>query len=149
VRDEEPVLIGLPDTVWFPEDGYCALPSEGLSFLLFPVARPELFDAVISDDSGRVLEIQVKRPNPGSHWIWGGLRLPGELLHALHQLWVERGREDAYLGTLVNEYLSRGGEARCIRAGSAYYDVGTLDGYRQAMQSLINEGGSLVELGVR
>jgi glucose-1-phosphate thymidylyltransferase len=139
VRDEEPVLIGLPDTVWFPEDGYCALPETGLSFLLFPVTRPELFDAVVSDDTGRVLEIQVKRAKPDSHWIWGGLRLPGAVLHALHGLWLEREREDAYLGTLVNAYLARGGEASCVRAGSAYYDVGTLDGYRQAMQSLADK----------
>jgi glucose-1-phosphate thymidylyltransferase len=139
VRDEESVLIGLPDTVWFPEDGYCALPADSLSFLLFPVSRPELFDAVISDDAGRVREIQVKQPDPGSQWIWGGLRLPGHVLRVLYALWVERERSDAYLGTLVNAYLAQGGHASCVKAGSTYYDVGTLDGYRQAMQSLALE----------
>jgi dTDP-glucose pyrophosphorylase len=139
VRDEEPVLIGLPDTVWFPEDGYCALQTDCLSFLLFPVSHPELFDAVISDDAGRVREIQVKHERPDSHWIWGALRLPGSVLHALHALWIERSRADAYLGTLVNEYLARGGRASCVKAGSTYYDVGTLDGYRSAMQSLALE----------
>src|SRR5437868_9335426 len=36
VHPDEPVLIGLPDTIWFPEDGFCALEGNELSFLLFP-----------------------------------------------------------------------------------------------------------------
>src|ERR1700716_2251416 len=31
-----PVLIGLPDTIWFPETGLKDLPDDSLSFLLFP-----------------------------------------------------------------------------------------------------------------
>src|SRR5256885_1897786 len=58
VGEDEPVLVGLPDTVWFPEDGFCYLDDDVLSFLLFPVERPELFDAVVTDDHGRVQEIQ-------------------------------------------------------------------------------------------
>src|SRR5690349_11030207 len=30
----EHVLVGLPDTIWFPEDALSLLPDEGLSFLL-------------------------------------------------------------------------------------------------------------------
>ena len=37
---DEPVLVGLPDTVWFPTDGLRDLPDDVLSFLLFPVERP-------------------------------------------------------------------------------------------------------------
>ncbi len=136
VREDEPVLVGLPDTVWFPEDGYCTLPNEGLSFLLFPVRKPQLFDAVICDDAGRVKEIQVKRAQPDSHWIWGGFRVQGRVLAELHALWLERGREDEYLGTLVNAYIGRGGAVRAVKAGISYFDVGTLDGYRSAMQTL-------------
>src|SRR6185437_12380909 len=32
----ETVVIGLPDTVWFPKEALCALPGTGLSLLLFP-----------------------------------------------------------------------------------------------------------------
>ena len=49
-------LVGLPDTVWFPVDGLRRLPDDTLSFLLFPVAHPELFDAVVTDGAGWVLE---------------------------------------------------------------------------------------------
>jgi dTDP-glucose pyrophosphorylase len=136
VRDDEPALIGLPDTVWFPEDGFSALHGDALSFLLFPVARPELFDAVLCDVDGRVREIQVKEALVQTHWVWGGFRATGHVLHELHALWLERDRNDAYIGTLVNEYIARGGIALGVRAGATYFDVGTLDGYRQAMRLL-------------
>src|SRR5438067_10957865 len=50
VHSEEHVLIGLPDTIWFPENGLCHLPDGVLSFLLFPVQKPEFFDAVVTDE---------------------------------------------------------------------------------------------------
>jgi glucose-1-phosphate thymidylyltransferase len=136
VRDEEPVLVGLPDTIWFPEDGYRALDGSTLSFLLFPVDHPEQFDAVVSDEQGRVREVQVKSREASSRWIWGGFRLPGRVLAELHALWLEREQRDAYVGTLVNEYIARGGEVTSVRAGVSYFDVGTLNGYRQAMRML-------------
>ena len=40
VRGDEPVALGLPDTIWFPEDALKALPDDRLAFLLFPVAEP-------------------------------------------------------------------------------------------------------------
>lgn len=130
------VLIGLPDTVWFPEDGLRRLGEDALSFLLFPVRNPELFDAVVTGEDGRVLEIQVKQPGASSSWIWGAFRMPARVFHDLHDLWRERGGRDVYVGTLINEWLARGGVARGVRAGEAYVDVGTLHGYREAIQLL-------------
>ncbi len=136
IRPDEGVLVGLPDTVWFPEDGLCALDDDALSFLLFPVQRPELFDAVVTDDEGRVLEVQVKQAQPDSSWVWGAFRMPGAVLADLFRLWCERGRRDEYVGTLVNAYLEKGGVALGVRAGQAYVDVGTLHGYREAIALL-------------
>jgi glucose-1-phosphate thymidylyltransferase len=130
------VLIGLPDTIWFPEDGFLALPEDRLALLLFPVDRPELFDAVVTAPDGRVLEVQVKQPEPASFWIWGAFKMPGAVLHELHGLWCARARQDEYLGTLINAYLALGGEAYGTRAGQAYVDVGTLNGYREALRLL-------------
>ncbi len=136
IPTKETVLIGLPDTVWFPVDGFRALDDSGLSFLLFPVDRPELFDAVITDEAGNVSEIQVKRPDAASSWVWGAIKASGAVLQDLHDLWREEGRGDEYIGTLVNAWLARGGRARGVRAGSAYIDVGTLNGYREALHLL-------------
>jgi glucose-1-phosphate thymidylyltransferase len=136
IGQSESVLVGLPDTVWLPEDGLAALPDDKLAFLTFPVARPEFFDAVATDRGGQVRQIQVKTPGASTRWIWGAFRLPGSVLHALHQLWERRGRRDEYVGTLVNAYLAEGGEAVAVAAGTAYVDVGTLGGYREAMRLL-------------
>jgi glucose-1-phosphate thymidylyltransferase len=133
IQPEEPLVVGLPDTIWFPADGLCALDDHVLSFLLFPVERPEFFDAVVTDANGRVLEIQVKQLGARSAWIWGAFKMPGAVFQELFQLWCERDRCDEYIGTLVNAYLAHGGEARGVRRGQAYVDVGTLHGYREAI----------------
>lgn len=146
ITPDEQVVVGLPDTIWFPVDGLCALPDGVLSFLLFPVKRPEFFDAVVLDPGGSVREIQVKQPAPDSSWIWGAFKLSGRVLRALHDLWRARDCQDEYLGTLVNAYLAHGGEAVGLRAGDAYVDVGTFDGYREALKLLGNRPETRSEL---
>ena len=136
LRRDDTVLIGLPDTLWAPEDGFRELPEGLLSFLLFPVESPELFDAVVTDADGAVVEIEVKRKGARSKWIWGAIKMPGSVFHDLYTLWCKPGRGDEYLGTLVNAWLAAGGRAVGVRAGQAYVDVGTLDGYRAAIRLL-------------
>jgi dTDP-glucose pyrophosphorylase len=136
VGADEPVAIGLPDTIWFPADGLARLPEDRFSFLTFPVDQPQHFDAVVADDDGRVREIQVKAPAPASRWIWGAFKMPGRTFHELHELWLRRRREDEYLGTLVNAWIAEGGEAWSAPVGTGYVDVGTLNGYREALTLL-------------
>ena len=136
IAPNEVVAIGLPDTIWFPVVGLTHLPKNRLSFLLFPVTRPEFFDAVVAADDGEVQEIQVKRPGAESNWIWGAIQAPGHVLRELYALWEARGRGDEYIGTLINAYLAAGGSAIGVRAGELYVDVGTLDGYRSAIRLL-------------
>ena len=136
IAPEEAVLVGLPDTVWFPEDALRTLPDDILSFLLFPVDQPRFFDAVVTDERGRVREIQVKSAQARSNWIWGAFKMPGRVFHELHRFWQHRPEPDEYVGTLINAWLAQGGAALAICAGESYVDVGTLDGYRDAMQLL-------------
>jgi dTDP-glucose pyrophosphorylase len=140
---DEPVIVGLPDTIWFPETALAHLPDDVLSFLLFPVDHPEFFDAVVLDEENRVREIQVKRQDAASQWIWGAFKMPGRTLEDLRQLWLRRGCTDEYFGTLVNAFLAEGGVAVGVRAGQSYVDVGTLHGYRSAIGLLSDaaEGG--------
>ncbi len=140
VRADEPVMVGLPDTVWFPENGLAALPDDRLAFLLFPVDRPEVFDAVLTDGDDRVIEIRVKSPDPGTNWVWGAFKMPGAVFQELAALWERRGRTDEYFGTLVNAWLAAGGHAVGIKAGERYVDVGTFDGYRTAIELLRERG---------
>lgn len=148
VGADEPVLVGLPDTVWFPEAALAELPDAALSFLLFPVEHPEFFDAVVMHGDA-VTEIQVKKKDAASKWIWGAFRMSGAGFRALHALWIDRGRSDEYFGTLVNAYLARGGDATGVRAGESYVDVGTLNGYRTAMTLLTSRNDCLTSGGLQ
>lgn len=136
VAPADELYVGLPDTVWFPEDGFEAISDFDFSFLLFPVTQPELFDAVVTNDDGSVREIQVKQKNASSDWVWGAFKLTGRILGDLKVLWHERGERDQYIGTLVNAYLDLGGRAYAVKRGEKYVDVGTLHGYHEAVNLL-------------
>jgi len=145
IAPEDEVYVGLPDTVWFPVEGFEFLPDRQFSFLLFPVSNPELFDSVITDHSGLVQEIQVKQHKAASECVWGACKFSGRHFAELHQLWNERCRSDEYIGTLVNAYLANGGTAYGVKRGDVYVDVGTLHGYREAVR-VLSSRASLHEL---
>lgn len=134
----EPVVVGLPDTIWFPKRALAELSDADLSFLLFPVEHPEYFDAVLTEGE-TVREIQVKRADAASNWIWGAFKLSANGFRDLQNLWEQRGRSDEYFGTLVNAHIGYGGTALGIRAGTSYVDVGTINGYRAAISLLAEE----------
>ncbi len=139
IDSREDVVVGLPDTIWYPEDALLSLENGEFSFLLFPVEHPEFFDAVVTGEGGFVRKVQVKQKEADTHWIWGAFKFSGEVLRTLHALWLQRKRQDEYFGTLVNAYLDRGGRAKGVRAGRAYTDVGTVDGYREAVRLIERE----------
>ena len=138
-RAHEQVLIGLPDTIWFPENAY--LPALQLDFsdcnlVLFPVVNPSVFDAVVCDEQGYVQEVQVKKKDAVSHWIWGAVAAQGESFHRLKLLWDARHCTDQYLGDLLNAFIAAGNTVQGKFAGEIYMDIGTLDGYRNAQDYL-------------
>jgi dTDP-glucose pyrophosphorylase len=138
-RQHNQVLIGLPDTIWFPENAYVpALAPGGVdcNLVLFPVDDPTAFDAVICDELGYVQEVQVKKEDTGSHWIWGAVTVRGESFHQLKLLWESRHRADKYLGELLNAFIAAGNLVRGKSSGESYIDVGTLEGYRNAQDYL-------------
>lgn len=141
-RHHDRVLIGLPDTIWFPENAYrtvlapASFQNADVNLLLFPVVNPSAFDAVVCNDLGYVQRVDVKQPQPGSHWIWGGVTTTGSAFRELKLLWESRHRADEYLGHLLNAYVAAGHVVRGAAAGELYIDVGTLEGYRAAQDHL-------------
>lgn len=139
-RSQRQVLIGLPDTIWFPENAYHhALENTdgaGINLVCFPVLNPALFDAVVTDDLGYVRRVEVKQTDAHSHWIWGAVTATGEAFHDLKLLWEARHREDEYLGHLLNAFLDAGNIVRATHCGEKYMDVGTLEGYHHAQDFL-------------
>ncbi len=139
-RYQRQVLIGLPDTIWFPENAYrTALDNTdgaSINLVCFPVLAPSAFDAVVSDDLGYVQCVEVKKPEARSHWVWGAVTATGEAFRALKLLWDARHRADEYLGHLLNAYIGAGNIVRASHCGEKYMDVGTLEGYHHAQDFL-------------
>jgi glucose-1-phosphate thymidylyltransferase len=141
-RAHDRVLIGLPDTIWFPENGYLsALAPEhfrdaGVNLLLFPVDQPQHFDSVVCDEFGYVQRVDVKKSECESYWVWGAVTATGEAFRELKLLWDSRHRSDEYLGDLLNASIAAGNIVHATAAGEIYMDVGTLEGYRAAQQYL-------------
>jgi dTDP-glucose pyrophosphorylase len=138
VRDDEPVVIGLPDTIWFPENALATAVTRGpeIRLVLFPVDEPSAFDAVLCDESNRVERVIVKQPRPGTNWVWGAVCAGGRAFRALHRLWLARGCEDEFLGHLLNAYIAAGNSVYGAALGERYMDVGTLEGYHAAQDYL-------------
>jgi hypothetical protein len=82
--------------------------------------------------------VEVKREDAHSQWVWGAVTTTGPAFRALKLLWESRHREDEYLGHLLNAYIAAGNLVRSTSAGELYMDVGTLDGYRHALDYLRN-----------
>ncbi|MGH9524225.1 MAG: sugar phosphate nucleotidyltransferase [Terriglobales bacterium] len=139
-RHFEHVLLGLPDTIWFPENAYNqALENNhgaGVNLVCFPVPDASAFDAVVADEQGWVQRVEVKQPDAHSLWIWGAVTATGEAFRQLKLLWEARHRADEYLGHLLNAYIDAGNSVRATHCGEKYMDVGTLDGYHSAQDFL-------------
>jgi dTDP-glucose pyrophosphorylase len=147
-RAHDRVLIGLPDTIWFPENAYLRaldFSHAGVNLVLFPVNEPAAFDAVVTDEVGLVREVQGKRADASSHWIWGAITATGAALHELRCLWEARHRQDEYFSSLLNASIAAGNAVGAAYAGEQYMDVGTLAGYRAAQEFLQARATSLRE----
>lgn len=139
-RKQDRVLIGLPDTIWFPENAYQTalenLDGAGVNLVCFPVLDPSAFDAVVSDDLGYVKRVEVKQKDAHSHWVWGAVTATGDAFHHLKLLWEARHRSDEFLGDLLNAFIDAGNVVRASHCGEKYMDVGTIGGYRAAQDFL-------------
>jgi glucose-1-phosphate thymidylyltransferase len=134
-QGHDQVLIGLPDTIWFPENAFLGaldFQSAQVNLVCFPVLNPAQFDAVLSDDLNYVRRVEVKRDDAHSHWIWGAVTLTSVAFRQLRLLWEARHREDLFLGDLLNAYMYAGNLVRAVHNGEIYMDVGTLAGYHAA-----------------
>lgn len=148
VGHHDQVLIGLPDTIWFPENAYrLALEQQAadVNLLLFPVGDPTAFDAVVCDEEGYVKTVEVKQAKPHSYWVWGAITATGQAFHSLKLLWESRHRRDEYLGYLLNAYIEAGNPVRGYASGETYLDVGTVHGYHVAQDFLRGQRARLQE----
>ena len=128
LHPDDVALIGLPDTIWEPADGFTQLLA-GLNgdadvvLGLFASPEPERSDVVSLDESGRVTAVAVKPDRPRTNLIWGCAAARVGALDGLDQLEWPGDHFDA---------LARAGRARAVQLGAGYLDVGTRDALSRA-----------------
>jgi dTDP-glucose pyrophosphorylase len=127
---DDVVLIGWPDTLWEPEDGYVPLVAavhDGSEIALGLFQTPDLqrSDVLSFDASGRVTGVHIKPADPPSTWIWGCAAARRRALEGLeHEEWP---------GSFFDVQCRRGVELHAVRLSSVWLDIGTKDALERAL----------------
>jgi glucose-1-phosphate thymidylyltransferase len=127
---EDVVLIGFPDTLWEPVDGFARLVAalEGYEAVLGLFRTPELSrsDVVVVEDE-QVRAIEVKPATPSSELIWGCAAARRRALDGL--------AGHAEPGVLLGE-LAATGAVRGVYLSDSWLDIGTRESLARAQASV-------------
>ena len=130
VPESDIVLIGFPDTIWEPVDGYrrvVAAVEEGadVGLGLFRIDPSDLqrSDVVVFDDD-RIAAIDVKPVVPRSEYVWG-------CAAARTHTWAELERAD-WPGGFLDLLCREGSDVRGVKLSDEWLDMGTPDGLSRA-----------------
>jgi NDP-sugar pyrophosphorylase family protein len=118
---DDVVLMGFPDSLWEPLDGFVSLAAAlgggvDVALGLFACRDLERSDVVEVDAAGRVSRIEIKPARPRSELVWGCAAARAVALAGLG-----RHREP---GALFAE-LARQGRVRGVRLEGEFVDLGT------------------------
>jgi dTDP-glucose pyrophosphorylase len=121
VAEGDVVLLGFPDTIWEPVDGFGPLvralgSGYDVALGLFTGPEPERSDVVTIDEDGTVLGVEIKPAKPESSLIWGCAADRADAL-----LGLERHGEP---GEYFDE-LARRGAVTGIHLSDTFGDIGT------------------------
>lgn len=122
------VLIGFPDSIWEPLDGYAQLLREPAELVLavFTSREPERSD-VVELDGAEVRAVHVKVADPPGNLIWGAAAASRVALDGLEAS-VEIGHHF--------DGLARAGRARSVTFAGEFLDIGTREALARARSLL-------------
>jgi glucose-1-phosphate thymidylyltransferase len=129
LADDDIVLLGFPDSIWEPVDGYrqlLALLSGGweIALGLFRATDLRRYEPVVLEEPARVLRIEFKPERPSSEWLWGCAAASVRALAGL-ELEVEPG---VFFDRRCADEVVGG-----VRLSDSYVDVGTPEGLAEAL----------------
>jgi NDP-sugar pyrophosphorylase family protein len=126
---DDEVLVGFPDSIWEPPDGFArlvALLRDGgheVALGLFRAPDPERSDVVVLGAQGLVCGVEIKPPEPASDLIWGCCAARASALAGL-----ERQHEPG----LLFDALAAEGRVAGLELSDQWTDVGTPEALREA-----------------
>lgn len=121
LENSDVALVGLPDTLWEPIDGFVRLLEEldedtGVVLGVFESDEPERSDAVVLGESGSVRHVHVKEADPPTNLVWGCFAARAGALAGLER-YAEPGHHFAA--------LAAAGNVRAVRFPGRMIDIGT------------------------
>jgi glucose-1-phosphate thymidylyltransferase len=124
------VLIGWPDTLWEPEDGYVPLveaveSGREIALGLFETPDLERSDVLSFDDSGQITGIHIKPAQPPSNWIWGCAAARARALAGLDR--------EEWPGAFFNSLCQNGVDLYGVPLSNVWLDIGTKEALEQAI----------------
>lgn len=129
--DDDIVLLGFPDTLWEPQDGYRPLVEAvqqgrevALGLFRIPASERLRSDVVVVDREGVVVDVAVKPAAPRSDWIWG---CAAARMSAMAELSGTEWPGD-YFALLCRE----GRDMHGVPLSDVWLDVGTKGALREA-----------------
>ncbi len=126
LREDDELYFGLPDTIWYPKDGFAQLDQlKGELVLgLFDTGTPQLFDSVVIDQINMIQSIEVKVAKPKTKWTWAMGKLTVRVARAL--------KPNPLFGASLHEYCGSNPGYAVELAGSHCLDIGIPDDYERA-----------------
>jgi glucose-1-phosphate thymidylyltransferase len=120
--DGDTALLGFPDSLWEPVDGYRALVEAvrgeaEIALGLFEAPGLTGSDFLALDKAGGIAHIEIKPARPPSDWIWGAAAARPRALDGL--------ADEEWPSEYMNSVIQRGGALSAIRLSSEYLDIGT------------------------
>ncbi len=133
LREDDELYFGLPDTIWYPKNGFSQLDtmSGELVLGLFDTGTPEKFDSVAIDHNSRIQSIQVKVAKPKTKWTWAIGKLSvraARLLRGYEQKLGDHPLFGEAMDLYAQDHLSYAVEL----SGSHCIDIGVPDDYDRA-----------------
>ena len=133
LNEDDELYFGLPDTIWYPKDGFAQVRDQSgeLVLGLFDTGTPESFDSVVIDKSGRIKSIEVKVPAPKTKWTWAIGTLTVRAARSLRQYEAKQGAHPLF-GVAMHDYCQDHPGYAVELSGSSCLDIGVHDDYDRA-----------------
>jgi dTDP-glucose pyrophosphorylase len=133
LREDDQLYFGLPDTIWYPKDGFAqldTLPGE-LVLGLFDTGTPDKFDSVVIDKKSQIQSIEVKVANPKSKWTWAMGKMTVRAARLLRVYESQLGEQPLF-GDAMYRYCQDHAGYAVELADSHCIDIGVPDDYDRA-----------------
>jgi dTDP-glucose pyrophosphorylase len=133
LHEDDELYFGLPDTIWYPKDGFAqldTLPGE-LVLGLFDTGTPEKFDSVVIDAKLKIKSIEVKVPNPKTKWTWAMGKMTVKAARLLRHYESQLGDHPLF-GDAMHRYCQDHAGYAIELADSHCIDIGVPDDYDRA-----------------